>query len=321
MAYTVLDSKNINKTKNIYTFGGSGTKPEREDIAENSKLIDYSSGQKFYYDPSKAAGSKWQPDKEPSGGSSGGEGLPADFPAEGSENANKFIGFDANGDYTAKDVPSGGGAEKFVVTITDNAGVTSNKTVAEILAAKAAGKDVVASVTSSTYLGQVIELPLMWSFANEEGSAVFFSGCAPRPGQALTEAVYSVYCLAQTGQEEVWGSDGVELGEGVPSYSSSNNDQVLGVSSGNLAWVENYAPLIVTLTAGATEGQFVGDKTYKEVYDAFMAGQNCILNSPAMLGAFAVLAVGHETDYTILTYGEISTSGSANDYITVTIGD
>lgn len=106
MAYTVLDSKNIDKKKNIYTFGGSGTKPEREDIAENSKLIDYSSGQKFYYDPSKAAGSKWQPDKadkEPSGGS-----LPDNFPEEDAANANKFVGFDENGDYTAKE--GGGGS-------------------------------------------------------------------------------------------------------------------------------------------------------------------------------------------------------------------
>lgn len=105
MAYTVLDSKNIDKKKNIYTFGGSGTKPERDDIAENSKLIDYSSGEKFYYDPSKAAGSKWQPDKEPSGGGSGGDSLPENFPAEGAGNANKFVGFDENGDYTAKDAP------------------------------------------------------------------------------------------------------------------------------------------------------------------------------------------------------------------------
>lgn len=214
--------------------------------------------------------------------------------------------------------PSGGGAEKFVVTITDNAGVTSNKTVAEILAAKAAGKEVVAHVTSSAYSGQVIELPLMWSFVFEQGSAVFFSGSAPRLGPPLTEAVYSVYCLAQTGQEEVWGSDFVELGEGVPSYSSSNNGQVLGVSSGSLAWVDNYAPLIVTMTEDQqTPGTYVGDKTLLECYTAFVAGRNVVLILD--IGALSVLGAGEsDGSYILDLYGGSEAHGSANDNVTLT---
>ena len=279
-------------------------------MPENSICHEIDTGKHYYL-----ANGEWH--QLPARG--GGEGLPDNFPAEGSANANKFLGFDANGDYTAKDAPSGGGAEKFVVTITDNAGVTSNKTIAEILAAKAAGKEVVAHVTSSTYSNQVVELPLVWSIAYEQGSAVFFSVCAPRLGQTVTEAAYSVYCLAQQGQEEEWISYGVDFGEGVPSYSSFNNGQVLGVSSGSLAWVDANAPLIVTLTAGSTEGQFVGNKTHEEVFNAFVNGHNCVFYAPAVGLAETVKAAEHTSSYAINT-NSFTSEGAAGDYITVTVG-
>lgn len=250
--------------------------------------------------------------------SSGGGGLPADFPAEGIANANKFLGFDNSGDYAALDAPSG--AEKFVVTITDNSGVTSNKTVAEILAAKAAGKEVVAHVTSSAYLDQVVELPLVWSLDSEQGSAVFFSVCAPMIGQTVTETAYSVYCLAQTGQEEEWGSDFVELGEGVPSYSSSNNDQVLGVSSGSLAWVDANAPLIVTLAMDEQTGIVVGNKTYGEIQSARVQGTPVTLVLGEKNASSVVDVMGNET--IIVTFvggGQLATSqGSLTDYFEIT---
>ena len=176
MAYTVLDSKNIDKKKNIYTFGGSGTKPERDDIAENSKLIDYSSGEKFYYDPSKAAGSKWQPDKEPSGGSGGGS-LPANFPAEAVANANKFLGFDANGDYAAKDAPSGG-AETITVAFTyddQEDEWSANKTVSEISAAKTAGKEIVAAIELDD-VDYKIPFASMYHDSKEDEDVISFSG-------------------------------------------------------------------------------------------------------------------------------------------------
>ena len=47
-------------------------------------------------------------------------GLPVGFPEAGTTNAGKFLGFnDTTGAYEAKSAPSGGGAEKFVVTLTN----------------------------------------------------------------------------------------------------------------------------------------------------------------------------------------------------------
>lgn len=294
MAYTVLDSKNINKTKNIYTFGGSGTKPEREDIAENSKLIDYSSGQKFYYDPSKAAGSKWQPDKEPSGGSSGGEGLPDNFPAEGSANANKFLGFDANGDYTAKDAPSGGGgAEKFVVTLTEsNDTWTADKTIAEIMAAYEANQVVVCKYTDS---GVLYELALVMAYADPEGtsSVCGFSSVWDMAGQTKETR----YAIGQQDGSDIWLA-------GANSIPTSSN-----------------APLVVTLTESS--GTLTGDKTYQEVKAARLAGRpvDLVMTGYTCASVIDVSYNGSTISVTFIANGQLATAtGAPSDYVSKTLG-
>ena len=196
----------------------------------------------------------------------------------------------------------GGGAEKFVVTITDNSGVTSNKTVAEILAAKAAGNDVVANV----YIGMLdvtAEIPLIYAFAAPEGQghAVVFSASVPGLEASIGEFIYTVYGLAATGSDDVWNSDRVSVG------GSSN------------------APLIVTLTADQSTGNLVGNKTYKEVYDAVDGGQAVTLkgNIGSITFATNALSVGLGNDgYSVaLVFGGsiAEAAGAANEYVMLTM--
>ena len=290
-------------------------------VPENSICHEIDTGKHFYF-----GNGEWKelPPKGGSGGGSGG-GLPADFPAEGSANANKFLGFDANGDYTAKDAPSGGGAEKFVVTLTQDIQTgewTADKTVAEIIAADQAEKIVVA--TAMIYrLGFEFEFAKTSVFSREDD------------GATMSAAVFSAVFCDEPDEAEFYSIVGMNQGEGdewslvesnnsaeLPSYDSSNNGQVLGVSSGSLAWVASNAPLVVTLTAGSTEGQFVGDKTHQEVFDDFIAGRSVLLYAPSMQVAASVTLVDHSASNYVISAGDAFTSeGSANDYITVTVGD
>lgn len=212
----------------------------------------------------------------------------------------------------------GGGAEKFVVTLTQDAQTeewTADKTIAEIVEAYDAGQIVVAlyPVSGSVFA----EIPCNVAAVVSSRSVAVFCG-----NYALESSAYNVASItaSNAGGDDAWYVGVIENPVGVPSYSSSNNGQVLGVSSSSLAWVDSNAPLIVTLTADQSTGNFVGDKTYKEVYDAFMAGQNCILSIPSAFSAVSVLSVGHESGYSIIASNEISATGSADDYITVTVG-
>lgn len=299
MAYTVLDSKNIDKKKNIYTFGGSGTKPERADIAENSKLLDYSSGEKFYYDPTKAAGSKWQPDKEPSGGGS----LPANFPEEGAANANKFVGFDANGDYTAKEGGSGGG--QFVVTFSDvdfEHGTigSADKTYAQVLAAVAAGQNVVASLSGTGFLIPVAQAT--------NGFPIKFSNAT----YADTELLATVTLASDE-------STGFSIS---PLTSVSLLVNELTTLQNNLA------PLIVNLTLDGTGDTPVlrGSATYGAIKDAQFAGKHVILKgSLEDKGDFAASVIDAvydaEANVVALTFVRagklVFTDGLASNYVTI----
>lgn len=286
MAYTQWESRNIDKKKNIIEFRGTGDKPTGNYIGENSTLLDYESGNKFYWKDGT-----WKPLKESSSsGSSGGEGLPADFPAEGSENANKFIGFDANGDYTAKDAPAGGGAEKFVVTLTqENDTWTADKTIAEIIAADAANKVVVAKYPVGA--GVNIEIQLSSVDETQDVTAAIFIGIDVF---SENKSVVSVECINQSGE------DAIQVDK-TPIPTSTN------------------APLIVTLTAGATEGQFVGDKTYKEVYDSFISAKTCLFNMKnsdgLILESFSLGNASFSGEYYSIASGDVSATGAANDYI------
>lgn len=290
MAYTQWESRNIDKKKNIIEFRGTGDKPTGGYIGENSTLLDYDNGNKFYWKDGT-----WKPLKESSSsGSSGGEGLPADFPAEGSANANKFLGFDANGDYTAKDAPAGGGAEKFIVTLTQDAQTeawTADKTIAEIVAADEANKVVVCKVVYAENVLPPFEVP----FSAALTYAALFGGVTAHD---KTEALV-VFGMLDEGVTQ-WTVDTIKLG-------SSNE------------------PLIVTMTAGATEGQFVGDKTFGEVYSAMSAGKNVVLSgtlgAPMRIVPSGIMLDGSTYKLTIV-YNEqfVVLQGAEADYITVAGG-
>lgn len=235
-------------------------------VPENSICHEIDTGKHFY-----CSNGEWK-ELPPKGGSGGG-GLPADFPAEGSANANKFLGFDANGDYTAKDAPSGGSAEKFVVTLTQDAQTeewTADKTIAEIFTAYGAEKNVV------VHAEQPIDIFCTGAFNAGNMKFVTF-GCVTMDGTDPTTYAVLGY--------ENQGTDGWMVNESrlptdgksyVPAFSPTNNGQVLGVFSGSLAWVDTNAPLIVTLTAGQEAGQYVGNMTFAEIHAAATAGRTVV---------------------------------------------
>lgn len=216
-------------------------------VPENSLCREIDTGKRFYF-----SGSTWH--EAPARGGSGEDGgLPDNFPAEGSANANKFLGFDANGDYTTKDAPSSGGAEKFVVTLTqENDTWTADKTVSEIVAADEADQVVVAKYPLE---GMLIDIPLLFAgtFSDDgvEMSIAAFATIFKGEHNTLT----SITINAQGADEDVW-----------------------GVEVANIEIPSN-APLIVTLTVDESTGDLVANKTYKEVYDAFNDGQTVTFKS------------------------------------------
>lgn len=280
----------------------------------------------------------------------GGGGLPEDFPAEGLENAGKFIGFDASGDYEAKNAPSGG-ADKFYVTLTeDDSGAetvwTADKTIAEIVEAYEADQVVVAlyPVGGSFF----VEIPCNAAAVVSSRSVATFCG-----NYTLEPSTYNVASILalNTGGDDVWALDVFQKPVGVPSYSSSNNGQVLGVSSGDLAWVDGVpayttseigkvlcvvsdgdggatgawvdaAPLVVTLTPDQSDPTtLVGDATFLEAYTAVMNCRGCIFqttdngNTVSYLPLFAELDSGTGTYK--FQFGEFLATGIGSDTISI----
>ena len=302
MAYTVIDSKNIDKKKNIYTFGGSGTKPERDDIAENSKLIDYSSGQKFYYDPTKAAGNKWQPDKEPSGGSGGS--LPANFPTESAANANKYVGFDENGDYTAKEGGGGGGGGGQCIVTFSGADIeagtvdSADKTLEQIAEAIAAGKPVVGFVSSED-TGD-IWMPLINAVVDDDKAFYQF-------GAPIGNSTFAI----------TYGNDGGEPQIEFQVIELINRNDVLENTS-----------LIVNLTIDGTGETPVlrGSSTYNDIVTARMTGKNVLFNYTGSEGSSSSSLIDCIVESDGITVylcsaGEIAmVKGNSTDYFALNIG-
>ena len=253
-------------------------------VPENSICHEIDTGKHFYF-----SNGEWK--ELPSKGGSGGEGLPDNFPAEDSANANKFLGFDANGDYTAKDAPSGGGAEKFVVTLTETDDTwTADKTVAEIVAADAAGQIVVAKYP---FNGMPFDIPLSFAETLNYDIIAFFITIGIEQNALMNISINA----NNDGSEDSWSVD-------VTNIEIPNE------------------PLIVTMTEDGSTGNFVGNKTNKEVYDAFTAGGAVILSASVGSATFK-LAVQYATfDGTDYEFAFIDSdavkntvSGGANDYV------
>lgn len=126
----------------------------------------------------------------------------------------------------------------------------------------------------------------------------------------------------------------VEEEPGLPS--GSNEGDLLVWDYDNSEWrvkSDPKAPLIVTLTAGQTAGQFVGDKTYKEVYDAFIAGKTVVVSitmtveGNQYVTAYNVAGASYSESQGNVYYNVVysvdsaqTQQGSANDYLTITMG-
>lgn len=265
-------------------------KGERPSWAQDGDMLEeFGEGGKAYVCSRDAKGRiKWTEkadwDRQTGGGSSGG-GLPADFPAEGIANANKFLGFDENGDYAALDAPSG--AEKFVVTLTqENDTWTADKTVAEIVAADADG-EIVECVCSYQGLSSRLQLSAIQEI--EEDYAPIFAGTI-HDGEGL-------YVLNAIGFDDDWGF----LSTPIPTSSN--------------------APLIVTLTESG--GAITGDKTYQEVKEARLAGRpvDLVLPNVSCASVIDVSYNGSTISVAFIANGQLATAtGAPSDYVGITFG-
>lgn len=136
----------------------------------------------------------------------------------------------------------GGGAEKFVVTLTQENGTwTADKTIAEIIEAYEDGQIVEAMFNDE--IGISVVLSVVGEQSNEHQSSVLFSALL-----SLEAASYYSAVGFSDGSNDQWIVTVENIG--IPSYSSSNNGQVLGVSSGSLAWVDAVPAYDTTTDAG-----------------------------------------------------------------------
>lgn len=234
-------------------------------------------------------------------GSGGGSSLPSMTGKNG-----KVLGvtLDAQDHEQAEWVtPSGGGgAEKFVVTLTqENDTWTADKTIAEIVAADEANQVVVCKVSPSGG-GMPYELPLTTAveIAGGEGYISIFTGVIMNASGNGNDSVtvYGSYAEGQTN----W------LITTTPIPASTNE------------------PLIVTLTADGSTGNFVGDKTNGEVHDAITAGQAVILSASIGSATFKLVVQYAYYDGTDYEFAFIDSSsvkntvtGGANDYVTASL--
>lgn len=187
----------------------------------------------------------------------------------------------------------GGGAEKFIVTLTEDDGTwTADKTIAEIVAADEANQVVVAKYPEEA---MYVELPLNTAMEYPGVYAAMFIGLA---NSGNNNKMVSVICSNQGSGDNI-----------------SVQQQQIPTSTN--------APLIVTLTADQSTGNLVGNKTYKEVYDAVDGGQTVTLkgNTGSITFATNALSVGLANDgYSVaLVFGGsiVEAEGAENDFVSV----
>jgi len=191
----------------------------------------------------------------------------------------------------------GGGAEKFVVTLTkENDTWTADKTVAEIVAADAANKVVVAKFPRD---GMYVELPLNVAIEYQGVYVTMFIGLV---NSGNDNKIVSVQCTNQ-------GSGDVIATTEQPIPTSTN------------------APLIVTLTVDQSTGNLVGNKTYKEVYDAFSTGRSVFCkgvvgSTNVSASVLAANETSGEYSLNVCVRGSIVVpEGTATDYLTLHLGN
>ena len=106
-------------------------------------------------------------------------------------------------------------------------------------------------------------------------------------------------------------TNGYEVGETLPSVSSDDNGKVLGVSDGAWAVVSGGGgggsePLIVILTSSADFTTVTMDKTWQEIYDAFLSGQPIICRTPFDLSAVVdIYGDEEEEEFTVTVFRQL----------------
>jgi len=309
--------KNVGGTNPWYHYAGLSTDTKPVNAPENSLFSEIDTGKKYY-----TSGNAWYELPAQDGGSEGSGSSGSSLPSMTGKNG-KVLGvtLDAQDHEQAEWVtPSGGGAEKFVVTLTaDDSGAetvwTADKTIAEIVEAYEAEQVVVAK---AIYEGELMEIPISWAGeAVAETNACIFTGIlSVEPGYNYVRFIMGV---EQSGTTSWMVED--HAVNSVPDYSSLNNGQVLGVSSGSLAWVDNYASLIVTMTEDSQNaGTYVGDKTYSEVTAAMGAGRTCFANITGIGTTLVVATSVFGSNYIVeLSGGATSEGASGDDYVSITL--
>lgn len=227
----------------------------------------------------------------------------------------------------------GGGAEKFVVTLTQDEqteewAAADGVTVAEIAAAYEANKIVVAEIPYNNEM--LVDVPCLAAaviddYGTQFGTAVFVGNL---PGDTDEAQVAYINGFESDGSDR-WEVSTNNLAVIIPN--GSNEGDLLVWDDDHDKWKAQSnpnAPLIVTMTAGQEEGSLIGDKTYKEVFDAMQLG---IPVSAVIQGASATRVVDAflaEGNY-YLTYSSLGSgtptlaaaAGSANEYISFTVGN
>lgn len=208
----------------------------------------------------------------------------------------------------------GGGAEKFVVTLTKSGSTwTADKTIAEIVAAVNANKVVEGYATGIT------DYPLLLTpsvaTTNEGVSFVGFYGVF---GGDDNYAVIIVVGTDQGGSDFYYNSAALLA----PTAGGDDAGKILTVSAGGYpVWAESNAPLIVTLTAGQEEGTFVGDKTFAEIHAAKASGRVVVLTDGANAALDVIGSVIAGEGYAAFCIGidgqTATATGQGSDYISV----
>ena len=91
-----------------------------------------------------------------------------------------------------------------------------------------------------------------------------------------------------------------------------------------MTWVDNYAPLIVTMTDSQNNGTYVADKTFSEIKTAMDAGVTAMVKlgstvTAPVVGCSAIDNSG-TLEYNIsVAFLENGMTGGANDYPSVTL--
>lgn len=171
---------------------------------------------------------------------------------------------------------------------------TSDKTVAEIVAADEANQIVVAKYPDESVY---VELPLNFAVDTQEVSGAFFVGLK---NAGNDNSIVSVTCFNQGGEDVIQVTK-------TPIPTSSNE------------------PLVVTLTESG--GTITGDKTYQEVKQARLVGRPVDLVMEGYTCSSVLDVSVGETDgestisVTFIANGQLATAtGAPNGFVGITFG-